>query len=237
MQACQELHLAQRDAGPWDLRATLDPETGATLFAALDALAKPVPSSTDGPDPRSAARRRADALRDLTELGMGAAGMPSANGAAPTLVVTIPYATLAGQLGAAAATSEPHQQPLSASAARRVSCDGKVLPVVLGGDSMPLNVGRTRYSVPHHLRRAVLLRDAYRCQHRACPALARHVHHVVHWAHHGETALYNLVALCGYHHREAHKPGPTFTIAATRGERPTFNYQPHARTSYEQMAC
>jgi hypothetical protein len=56
LDAMQELHLTQRDDGAWDLRATLGPETGAGLFAVVDVLAKPKPSTDDGPDPRSAAR-------------------------------------------------------------------------------------------------------------------------------------------------------------------------------------
>lgn len=51
--------------GMFALRGRLDDETAAALFAALDPLAAPRPSGPEGPDLRSAARRRADALAEL----------------------------------------------------------------------------------------------------------------------------------------------------------------------------
>ena len=96
LDAMQELYLNQRDCGAWDVHGTLSPEAGAGLFAVLDVLSKPHPSSTDGPDPRSAPRRRADALGLLVELAMTADQMPTTNGAAPTVIVTIAYETWSG---------------------------------------------------------------------------------------------------------------------------------------------
>ena len=49
------------EGGSW-LRGRLDPAGAATVRAALDPLARPRPSAADGPDPRTPARRRADAL-------------------------------------------------------------------------------------------------------------------------------------------------------------------------------
>ncbi len=253
LNAQQELHLTQRDDGPWDLRATLDPETGAGLFAVLDVLSKPQPSSEDGPDPRSAARRRADALGELVELAAGADQMPTTNGAKPTIIVTIPYATLIGELGGPAATTMPNGHPMSASTVRRLCCDGKILPIVLGGKSQPLDVGRSSYVVPFHIRMAVLIRDNFHCAHPNCGAIARHIHHIIHWAHHGETVLHNLVALCGYHHRLVHRtyasqsdgaqpgkhPPGAFTITGTPGARPTFNLHPDTNQpdTTQQLQC
>ena len=241
LDAMQELYLNQRDTGAWDVHGTLSPEAGAGLFAVLDVLSKPHPSSTDGPDPRSAPRRRADALGLLVELAMTADQMPTTNGAAPTVIVTIPYATLVGHLGGAPATMMPNGHPMSASTTRRLCCDARILPIVLGGKSQPLDAGRTVYAVPFHLRMAVLIRDNFTCAHPDCGAIARHIHHIIHWVHHGETALDNLVALCGYHHRLVHRtdstqlgkhPPGASTITAVPGERPTFNLDPH-----QQLQC
>lgn len=38
------------------------------------------------------------------------------------------------------------------------------------------------------------------------------IHHIEHWAHHGETEIHNLVMLCGHHHRVIHHGGWTVSI-------------------------
>jgi hypothetical protein len=48
---------------------------------------------------------------------------------------------------------------LTADSARRLACDAKVFPIVLGTNSEPLNVGQMAYSVPTHMRRALIARD------------------------------------------------------------------------------
>ncbi|MFQ6270407.1 HNH endonuclease signature motif containing protein [Kutzneria viridogrisea] len=74
--------------------------------------------------------------------------------------------------------------------------------------------------MPPHLRRALIVRD----QHCAFPGCRRrpsscHAHHVIHWANGGDTALSNLVLLCGMHHRLIHHSG--WTVRITNG-RPEF---------------
>ena len=39
--------------------------------------------------------------------------------------------------------------PVSAEMARRLACDARVVPVVLGAKSEPLDVGRISYPVPY----------------------------------------------------------------------------------------
>jgi len=59
---------------------------------------------------------------------------------------------LRAQLGAAAMD---YGQRISAADARRVACDCKLIPVVLGGDSEPLDVGRATRTAPRGIRRAL----------------------------------------------------------------------------------
>lgn len=94
---------------------------------------------------------------------------------------------------------------LDAATARRLACDARVIPVILGGRSEPLDLGRASYVVSTAIRRALVLRDGG-CAFPACNRRYRwcHAHHVRHWADGGSTDLGNLVLLCGQHHRLIH---------------------------------
>ena len=95
--------------------------------------------------------------------------------------------------------------PIDAASARRIACDAKVIPAVLGSRSEPLDLGRATYTVPTALRRALILRDGG-CAFAGCDRTHRqcHGHHIRHWADGGPTQLKNLVLLCGRHHRLIH---------------------------------
>ncbi|BAN04467.1 HNH endonuclease signature motif containing protein [Ilumatobacter coccineus] len=87
--------------------------------------------------------------------------------------------------------------------ARHISCDGLVSPVFTE-HGVPVSVGRSHRIVPDRTRRIVLLRDGG-CRVPGCGATQHlEVHHVVHWADGGRTDTWNLVALCGHHHRMHH---------------------------------
>ncbi len=94
---------------------------------------------------------------------------------------------------------------LDAGSARRIACDARIIPIVLGSRSEPLELGRASYTVPTALRRALILRDGG-CAFPGCDRSHRwcHSHHVRHWADDGPTELANLVLLCGRHHRLIH---------------------------------
>jgi hypothetical protein len=61
-------------------------------------------------------------------------------------------------IGLGAATLD-YGQLISAAAARRIACDCKIIPVVLGGEGKPLDVGRAQRTVPTGIRRALVARD------------------------------------------------------------------------------
>ena len=65
--------------------------------------------------------------------------LPSVNGSPFTLVVTIGYDALVSGIGVAVTDTGCR---ISAGEARRLACRAGIIPVVLGGDSMPLDVGR-----------------------------------------------------------------------------------------------
>jgi hypothetical protein len=104
--------------------------------------------------------------------------------------------------------------PVSAEAARRLSCDCGVVEVVEDAHGVPLSVGRKRRTVPGSMKRALLQRDRT-CQFPGCAnRLYLEAHHIVHWADGGATSLRNLIACCSFHHRYVHEYGCSIELHA-----------------------
>jgi hypothetical protein len=89
--------------------------------------------------------------------------------------------------------------------ARMLACDADVSRVITAGASAVLDVGRTTRSISPAIARAVVARDRH-CTHPGCsaPPWACQIHHIVHYAHGGETRVENLRLLCWFHHRQLH---------------------------------
>ena len=81
---------------------------------------------------------------------------PTTAGEPPHLTVTIDWDALRTGLGVA---TLDYGTQVSAAEARRWACDAKIIPVVLGGKSEPLDVGRAMRTVPLSIRRALVARD------------------------------------------------------------------------------
>lgn len=200
-------------------RFSLDPEGAAVVQAAIDPLAAPRPlvgadGRTQQRDTRSPATRRADALLEVVGRGIASPGAaPSTDRA--KVVVTLDLATLEGRVGGVAHTLTG--EVLSASTARRLACDAEVIPVVLGGPSQPLDVGRSHRLVPYAIRHAAWIRDGG-CTYPGCsiPPMWCDAHHVTHWADGGRTSLDNTALLCGRHHTVVHERALTATITESR---------------------
>ena len=94
---------------------------------------------------------------------------------------------------------------LTQAAVERLTCDASLVAHEIDGEGEPLNVGRKTRVVSGPLRRALHRRDRG-CRFPGC-SQSRFVdaHHVLHWAHGGETKLSNLVLLCSRHHRLVHE--------------------------------
>ncbi|WP_405060140.1 HNH endonuclease [Kribbella sp. NBC_01505] len=101
---------------------------------------------------------------------------------------------------------------LSAGAVRLLACDAAILPIVLGGDSQPLDVGTEQRFVNRYIRRALNKRDKG-CVVCKAPPWMCHAHHVIHWVDGGPTSLQNLALVCSAHHRAVHKNQWTITIS------------------------
>jgi len=204
------------------VRGVLDVEAAAIVGAALDPLARPR-TGIDGPDPRTAAARRADALVDVCQIALAAGGLPDNGGTPPQLTVTIDFESLRGRVAIGQLDTGGQLRP---DVVRRLACTAGILPVVLDGAGVPIDVGRTRRTYTGAARQAVLARDGG-CAFPGCdrPPRWTDVHHIVSWIDGGPTNLDNAVALCGHHHRLIHHSDWKVQLAADR--RPEFIPPPH----------
>jgi len=203
--AAGELRWRERRDGRLGLEGFLEPEHGAAFRSLIEQFAAPCPASEGILDPRTAPQRNADALTEVCGLARAAQDCPATAGEPPHLTLTLPWEALRTGLGAATLDYGTH---LSAAEARRWACDAKIIPVVLGGVSEPLDVGRAMRTIPLSLRRALVARDGG-CAFPGCdrpPGLCQS-YHAQHWADGGATSIDNCVLLCETHHRHVHQTG------------------------------
>jgi hypothetical protein len=202
-----ELRVNKHRNGRVRVVGELEPEAGALLAGLLDPLAKPVPDD-NGPDRRTPAERHGDAFVDLIHRCANSAAIPTDGGERPHLTLTMSLQELRDQIGLADLGGLADLSKLPAAAVRRIACDAKVTPMVLDGDSVPLDVGRTKRTVPPAIRRALTFRDGG-CAFPSCdrPSQWTDAHHVVSWVDGGPTALENMTLLCRRHHTLVHQSG------------------------------
>ena len=154
------LSLTPDGQGSLWLRGKLPIVDGEALRAVVEAIAAHDTSGVDDEtgDRRPMDQRRADALVTIAGAYLADASAPSHGGDRPRVTVTLDYATLVDGVGSAYLIDSG--QPITAGEARRLACDADILPVILGGASQPLDVGREQRlftgglrRAPHHPRR------------------------------------------------------------------------------------
>jgi hypothetical protein len=193
------------------LRGLLDPEAGAAVSTAIDALMRP-PSPNDE---RTAPQRRADALADLARGAIARGAVPSVGGVRPSIGILVTPPTLIGTTEPSApSTPDETERPwltwmgeVPAELAQRIACDGDVWRIVMDPASgLPLDVGRAHRLVPTWMRKALHARDRT-CRWPGCdvPAAWTDAHHIVPWYRGGTTAVDRLTSLCRYHHVLVHE--------------------------------
>jgi len=190
----------------------VEPETAELLEALVEKLGKPETVAPGIPDPRPVEERHGDAFAEIVHRAANPRGHARAH-----LSV---HLTLNQLLDGISGATLDSGCPLAPAAIRRLACDANLIPLVLNGESTPLDLGRGRRLVNRDQRRALVARDQG-CAYPGCctPARWADAHHVIHWQHGGKTDLQNLVLLCRKHHRILH--GSEWTIRMTRG-RPEF---------------
>jgi hypothetical protein len=199
--------------GMLHLRGAFDPERGSVLLSRLERRMEAMFHSGDrevsvvvapGIEPND--HRRALALLSALE---GDSSQPhEASSVRSEIIVHIDLATLTGSLTAAGITTTQHGVSLPVETVRRLACDAEIIPVVLSGEGVPLDVGRSKRLATVHQRRA--LGSVHEtCAVSECAVAFKHCepHHIDYWENGGSTSLDNLIPLCSRHHHAAHEGG------------------------------
>lgn len=231
--ALNTFDLYLQSNGRTTIRGDVDTVLAQKLHASLSPFSKPQPAPDGTRDPRSASKRRADALSQLLDQ-RSVEGHSAGLGRPPATVnVTVnlrdlladrfsasdgPDPGVTHPSGGEASKSAPSMGdpdwpfnlewtgPISHSLARLLACDADLHPIVLDNNDVPLSMGgRVRLATPGQ-RAAVTVRDKC-CIRCGMPARWCQVHHIVFWEDGGPTDLTNLVLLCGDCHRLVHNHG------------------------------
>jgi len=199
----RELTMTQGENGMYFLHGRLDSEGGATLRTALEPLARE--SGKD--DVRHRQRRWGDALIELARQSLDMGQLPRKGGQRPHVMITASVETLLGLAGCPGAEME-FSRPLSVEALRRLTCDCSITRILLGPDSVPINVGRAWRTISPSQYKALVARDKH-CRWPGCerPAAWCEGHHTIPWALGGGTDLKRLMLVCNRHHWMLHQGG------------------------------
>ncbi|MGR0221354.1 DUF222 domain-containing protein [Agromyces sp. ZXT2-6] len=209
----RSLTMREDAMGMIHVHARLDPETAAPVKTAIEALVSDVlrrrepATPSPGPvvdDTRSIPQIQADALAALARHALGC-GQTLAPLAKATVVVRLDHDTLVEGLGHA--RIDGIDQPISATTARRMSADAELIPAVLGGEGLPLDLGRSARLFSRAQRLALAERDG------GCASCGQNIayvdaHHIRWWERDaGPTDLRNGVMLCSFCHHRIHREG------------------------------
>lgn len=204
-----ELRMRDNADGTFSGRFTI-PEAQATLLQGmLDAQAAPRRHhlGADGRDldqveSLTYAQRMGRAFCALIE-HVPPQGYPASGGTPLTLTVSIGYDWLLKTVGCGTLDGSVR---VSAGQLRRMACQQGILPMVLGGASLPLDLGRTRRLFTPGQRTAIAHRDRG-CAFPGCDRKTAwcECHHAGRpWARDGQTNLDEGVLLCAFHHHLVH---------------------------------
>src|SRR3712207_6615909 len=236
------LVLGDNGDGTWTGKFTLPDLHAHTLLARLDALSAPRRHGRD---------RRGEAVVDPTVPGAGLyynrsealglafteliehlpvgghTGSGGSGRSSYALVVHVAEEQL--RAGSGAATLETGAE-VSIGQARRLACTAGILPLVLSGASVPLDLGREQ----RLFTRAEAVALSARHQHCAAEGCERpfawcELHHLRPWSEGGPTDLDNAVPLCGFHHRRIHDDHYTVTRAPDGSLRYTHRWPSRRR--------
>ena len=196
------------------LYAELDRTAGERVKTALDELSDRMfrKDSEAGSD-RTHAQRNADALVALItqqpahpESSSGDDGTNSDPSCeitpqATTLIVSVDYDTLCGQLKDAGLLNGT---PIDIDELRHIACDAGIVPAIFASDGQPLYMGRKQRAATAAQKMALYFRDK-QCISCGMRASACDAHHITWWDNNGPTDITNLVLLCPKCHKKVHK--------------------------------
>jgi hypothetical protein len=193
--------MSTGEDGTVQVTGFFDPEGGAVIRTAWEPLAR----RSGAHDDRSREKRLADAVVESAQHVLDAGLVPQQGSQRTHLQVTTSLETLLGLEGAPAADLEL-SLPISAKAVERLACDCSVTRILLGSDSMVIDVGRAKRTISGPARKALNVRDRG-CTWPGCerPASWTSGHHLKHWINGGTNEPENLTLLCYRHHWMVHE--------------------------------
>jgi hypothetical protein len=196
------LWISTCEDGSVQLTGYFDREGGATLRTAFEPLAR----RSGAHDDRSREKRLADAAVEVAAHALEMGLIPQQRSQRTHLQVTTSLETLLGLPGAPAADLEFSSLPISSKTVERLACDSSVTRILLGSDSMVIDVGRAKRTISGPARKALNVRDRG-CTWPGCerPASWTSGHHLKHWIHGGTNQPPNLTLLCYRHHWMVHE--------------------------------
>lgn len=204
-------HLSMRDLGDGTVegRFRLPVLHAAVLKKALESLTAPRRIGEGRLDVDTGKRLPYPTLlgqgfMELLEHHLDLRSLPGHAGSPFTVVVTVGLEALRRGLGAAALETG---ERLSTGEARRLACGAGIIPMVLGSDSVPLDLGREQRLFSKHQR--IALNHRYDgCATVGCdrPPSWLEIHHIDPWSGGGGTDLANALPLCPRHHHLADDP-------------------------------
>lgn len=206
--------------GMYVLTARMHPELGGAVFNSIDAeVAAMVKAGGD----RTVDRQHvaALALGNLTTGGHQAVRPTEAE-----IRVHVDVASLVDGPHEGTICELDDGSPVPPPSVRRMVCNGRIVPIMIGRGGVALDVGRTQRLANRAQRRA--LRAMYRtCAFHGCDVGFDRceIHHIHEWELGGPTDLHNLIPLCSRHHHLAHEgkwrlhldPDRTLTIQRPGG--------------------
>lgn len=122
---------------------------------------------------------------------------------ATTLIVSVDYDTLSGQLKNAGLIDGT---PIDIDDLRHIACDAGIVPAIFAADGQPLYLGRKQRAVTAAQKLALYARDK-QCVGCGMRASACDAHHIIWWDESGPTDITNLMLLCPKCHKKVHKQG------------------------------
>ncbi len=238
-------HWVDRDSGMVHLHGKFDPETGLRVIGRIEQGAEQLfhgaLPETCPADERKQGHLAALALVALVDgSGVVSAGLAnietlSSHHSRAEVSVVIDYQTLVGGLHDHSVIHTGFNTELPLETIRRMACEAQIIPIVLGGNGVVLDVGRGSRLASRHQRLALqamytncAIPDCHVSINRCQP------HHIRYWRNDGRTDMHNLVPLCSTHHRNVHEDRwvlaldpPTRELTVTYPDGVTVGSLPH----------
>ncbi|MFD6055900.1 DUF222 domain-containing protein [Agromyces sp. NPDC060279] len=229
LRARRSLSIREDRFGMVLVRGAFDPESGAAIKTAVDALVgaalragrggnrteargsghDPVGRASVDPlfrEDRSIAQLNADALADLARHALGCGDAPTALRRV-TVVARVDAEALT--TGEGHATIDGIDQPVSIATARALALSAGISPLLLGEGRARLDLGRAARLFSTEQKLVLVDRDGG-CAWPGClrPPGYAEAHHIAWWQRdEGRTDTGNGIMLCSHHHHRVHRDG------------------------------